>query len=154
MSKFEDYVAPRIPEIREWAAQGLTNLEIAKKLAIAEKTLYTYMQDYPILRLTLIEGRQLAVGEIRAAMFKRATGFTYTETKKVTKKQGEEEIVTEEINEKYSVPSETAAAMLLRIWDKDYRDRDAKSVELKERETELKERIADSNYFFDENVPI
>lgn len=150
MGKYEDLVENRLDEVKEWASAGATNLDIANRLNISEKTFYSYCTQHSIFRLTILEGRKSVVSEIRAAMFKRAMGFNYTETKRTTKQQGDEKIVTVEETEKYQAPSETAASMLLRLYDKDYIDRDQTSIGLKEREVNLKEKIAESNYFFNE----
>lgn len=147
--KYEQYVLPYLDKVEELASNGCTYAEISSALGIHERTMYNYFQKYPDLRAAIIMGRQTVVKEVKRAMLKKALGFEYEEKRTITKRQGDEEIVTEEIVTKYSAPSEGAAQIILRNADKSYLDRDQTSVDLKQREVELKEKIADSNYFFD-----
>ena len=48
---------------------------------------------------------------------------------------------------RYSPPSETAAGMLLRNYDKEWRDQDKTSVELRKQEHDLRKAIAEANNF-------
>ena len=45
-SKYDTHVAPRLKEIKAWARDGATDQEIARKLHIAESSLYEYKKRY------------------------------------------------------------------------------------------------------------
>lgn len=139
--KYATYVLPRLEEVKEWASQGATDEEIFSRLNISNGAFYKYLKEYPEFKITIIEGRQTVVKEIRQAMLKKALGFTYQEKKTIkrTDDNGTLKVAEVSIVEKFEKPSENAAALLLRLYDKDFRDRDATTMALREREVALKE---------------
>ena len=147
MCKYYDYVEPYLDRVREMASAGATHIEIATALGISESAFYDYLRDFPELKIAVVEGRQSVAVEIKRALLKKALGFSYTEKKKVTKIIDGEESITEEEHEKYCLPSEQAAGMLLRNIDPDFNDKDYTSVRLREEELELKRQIAESSNF-------
>ena len=148
-NKYWQNVAPRLDEVVEWARNGATNDEIAKALDISHVSFYRYLKDYPDLKSALIEGRHTIVVELKRALLSKALGGTYEETKETIRDDGETVITTTEKHTKHALPSEGAIAMLLRYYDPEYSDRDKKTLDQKEKELVLKERIAESNYFLD-----
>ena len=144
--KYATYVLPRLEEVKEWASQGATDEEIFSRLNISNGAFYKYLKEYPEFKITIIEGRQTVVKEIRQAMLKKALGFTYQEKKTIkrTDDNGTLKVAEVSIVEKFEKPSESAAALLLRLYDKDFRDRDATTMALREREVALKEMKAEA----------
>ena len=93
-------------------------------------------------------GRAKIVIDIRAALLKKALGFEYEEEKRVGRKDGKgENIVLVEKYKRYSPPSETAAAMLLRNYDETWLDKDNATTELKKQEFELRKAMAENDIF-------
>ena len=153
-SKYESHVKSRFAEIKEWLQAGATDKEIAENLGINSKVFCKYKKQYSDLNNLCKNGRQKAVQEIKAALFKRATGFTYTEKKTIRKKilvKDEDDaevpatLVQTEDYTKYSVPDPASALILLKHWDKEAGwTADPQTLELKKKELELKEKHMES----------
>lgn len=157
-NKYESNVKPRFAEIKEWLRAGATEKEIAENLGIHKSVFCKYKNQYKELNDLCKNGRKKAVQDIKAALFKRAIGFTYTE-KKVVRKQillkGEDDtdvpatLVQTEEYIKAALPDPTSAMMLLRHWDKDENGKakwtnDPAQLELKAQELELKKKHLES----------
>jgi hypothetical protein len=147
-NKYETQVKPHIDEIRKAVETGATVEEIAKGLKISVSTLHKYKAEKKELSDAFARGREKIVIEIKAALLKKALGFNYEEEKKVGRKDknGENVVVVEKYT-RYCVPSETAAAMLLRNYDENWRDNDKASAEIKKQEADLRKAIAEANNF-------
>lgn len=142
--KYEEYVRPRLKQIEEWARSGATEDEICTALGIAKSTFYDYKNKYSELSAALRTGRQCVVLDIKAALLRKAVGFEYEE-KRGVKKGGD--LVTTEVYKRYSPPDPTAATMLLRNYDPDWRDRDTATTDFKRQELEIKKALAEANNF-------
>ncbi len=164
-SKYESNVKPRFAEIKEWLKAGATDKEIALNLGINPKVLCKYKSQFNDLNELFKNGRITAVQEIKAALFKRATGFQYTEKKTVTErmklpkemkqfledcgfdadKMENPELVKTEVYEKYSAPDPASAMILLKHWDKETEwTHDPATLKLKKQELELKKQHMES----------
>ena len=143
-SKYEQYVKPFLPKIKEWSASGATEKEICTALGIAVSTFNEYKNKHLELTESLRVGRQNVVLEVKAALYKKATGFQYEERKGV-KKNGE--LVNVEVYQRYCLPDPVAAAMLLRNYDKEWRDKDTITSDLKQQEMELRKALAEAQNF-------
>jgi len=77
----------------DWARalciEGLSNKEIAQKFGIGESTFYEWINKYPEFSDALKEGKEPADCRVEMALYKRAMGYQYTETKVVTDGSGE-----------------------------------------------------------------
>lgn len=147
-SVYDTDIKPHIDEIKKAVSAGATIKEVAEALGIAESTLHKYKADKKELADAFARGREKVVFEIKAALLKKALGFYYDEEKKTGRvdKNGDN-IVMIETYKRYCVPSETAAGMLLRNYDKEWRDNDNTSVEIRKQEHELRKAIAEANNF-------
>ena len=153
-NKYFENVKPRFEEILEWLKLGATDKEIAENLGVNQKVFCKYKKDYIELNDLIKKGRKLPVQAIKAALYKRATGMKFTESKTITKKiivdgeDGEQvpaTLVQTETYEKYAVPDPTAALMLLKHWDKETEwTSDPASLKLKKQELELKKQQVES----------
>lgn len=147
-SRYDTEIKPHIDEIKAAVESGATVEEIAKAFGIAASTLYKYKAEKKELSEAFARGREKIVFDIKAALLKKALGFEYQEEKKVGRKdKNGEQIVLVEKYKRYCVPSETAANMLLRNYDKEWLDRDNESAEMRRQEFELRKAIAESNNF-------
>ena len=152
-SKYDEFCAPHIEDIKKWVSAGATDEEVAHALNISISTLYDYKKKYPQFSKAFARGREKVVIEIKAALLKKALGFEYEEEKRVGRKdKNGENIILVEKYKRYSTPSETAAAMLLRNYDENWRDNDKASAEIKKQEADLRKQIAAANNFFDDEV--
>lgn len=147
-SRYETEIKPHIDDIRKAVECGATDEEIATAFRIAKSTLYEYKKKYPEFSDAFARGREKVCIDIKAALLKKALGFKYQEEKSVAKhdKDGEAVVMVETYT-KYQPPSETAAAMLLRNYDKDWRDNDNAAARLKQQEQDLKKAIAKATNF-------
>lgn len=153
-SKYETNVKPKLEEIRKLARSGATDKEIARHLDVNQKVFCRYKKEYSELSDILKTARDGAVEEIKAALFNRAIGMSYTE-KKIIRKQivldGEDDekipatLVQTEEYQKYALPDPTSAMMLLKHWAKDEGwTSDPQTLELKKQELELKKEHMES----------
>lgn len=141
-NKYFTNVKPRFAEIKEWLQCGATDKEIAENLGVNKNVFCKYKSEYSELNELCKNGRQKAVQEIKAALFKRATGFTYVERKII---ESERNGKTEETYIKQALPDPTSALMLLKHWDKDTEwTADPATLELKKQEFELKKKHIES----------
>lgn len=150
-SKYDTEIKPHIDEIKNAVAAGATIKEIATAFNIAESTIHKYRKEKKEFSDAFTRGREKVVIEIKAALLKKALGFHYEEKRtniKEDEKNGKSTFT--EITKRYCPPSETAAAMLLRNYDKDYKDSDDTTVKLKEQEAELKKKIANANNWLED----
>ena len=147
-SKYDTEVKPHIAEIEKAVQAGATVKEIAEAFGIAESSIHKYKAQHAEFSAAFARGRARVVFDIKAALLKKALGFEYEEEKRVGRKDGKgENIVAVEKYRRYCPPSETAAAMLLRNYDAEWRDNDSATARLKQQEMELKKSIADANNF-------
>ena len=149
-SKYEKEIKPHIEEIKQAVEAGATIAEIAEAFNISESSIYKYRNQYKEFSEIFARAREKIVFQIKAALLKKALGYEYTEERKTGRvdKDGEKIVNVEQIT-KHSPPSETAAAMLLRNYDKNWIDKDKTQSDLSRQEFELKKAIADSNNFFE-----
>lgn len=153
-NKYESNVKPRFKEIEEWLKLGATEKEIAENLGVNCRVFCKYKKQYNELNELVKKGRKAPVQAIKAALYKRAIGFQFTEIK-ITRKQivldGEDEksipatlVQTEEYT-KNALPDPTSAMMLLRHWDTETEwTNDPASLKLKKEELELKKKHLES----------
>ena len=70
----------QLERITNWAANGLTDTEIAKSMGIRRETLSVWKQKHPNISNAIKSGRLMACEAIENALFRRATGMELTET--------------------------------------------------------------------------
>jgi hypothetical protein len=143
-SKYDEYVKPYLNQIAEWKKSGATDKEISDALGVALSTFSEYKNQYSELSDALRMGRQTVILNVKAALYKKAIGFEYEEKRGV--KKGDK-VVSTEIYKKYSPPDTTAAAMILRNFDDEYRDKDSVQTDFKRQEIEIKKALAEANNF-------
>lgn len=156
-SKYETYVKEKFDQISEWLKLGATDKEIIKNLGINKSTFYKYKKNHEEFNNLLKNGRKQPILEIKSAMFKRATGYEYKETKTVTQmikyEDGSGKVIpaklikTEETT-KTALPDTTAQLILLQHWDLDKQgnpkwSRDPSALRVKLKELELKQKNAE-----------
>lgn len=138
-SKYETHVKPRFSDIKKWCQRGATDKEIIKLLGIGKTAFYEYLNKYTELTELIEKNRVNPVEEIKASLYKKAIGFTYTETK-TTKNEFElddslktalvevgidvntltkPKQVKTEITVKHALPDVASCLVLLKHWAKD-----------------------------------
>lgn len=142
-NSYDQKIQPYLAQVREWSKQGKTERAIAKQLGVAYSTFNKYKAEKTELSEALKAGRKGCVEAIENAMYRRAIGFQYVEEKVTeSEKDGKK---TERIT-KTALPDVTAGIYLLKHWGREegYTN-DPMSMELKKKELELKEKIAEEN---------
>lgn len=141
-NKYESDVKPRFNEIKEWLQSGATEKEVAENLGVHKSVFCKYKNKYKELNDLCKNARKKPVQEIKAALYKRAIGFNYNETKLTEDSEGNWK---KETYTKAALPDPTAAMMLLKHWDKDEEwTSDPASLKLKKEELELKKKQSES----------
>lgn len=160
-SKYEAQIVPRFDEIENWLRNGFKERDVAKKLGISWATFNAYKKQFPEFLDLIKKSRENLVGEIKSAIFRRATGFVYTEKKTVIEYEefsddlkhtlidlgvdidtiGKRQMVRTEIYEKQALPDPASAMILLKHWAKDEGwTNDPATLELRKQELELKKQ--------------
>lgn len=81
MAKYEEWLADeKLILIEGWARDGLINEQIAHNMGISSETLRVWCKKYPAISAALKKGKEVADREVENALFKKATGYEYTET--------------------------------------------------------------------------
>lgn len=141
MSKYETHVKPRFKEIEKWIGEGATQVIIAKKLGISERTLRDYLRKYAEFAELYKSGQIDLVEDLRGVLFKKAKGFQFTETEKTV----ENGIVTKEVTKiKTALPDVAAINLLLKNYDKSNWANDPQLLELKKEELKIKKEQAEN----------
>ncbi len=141
-NKYLQNVKPRFNEIIEWLQLGATEKEIAENLGVNQKVFCKYKKQYSELNDLIKKGRKAPVQAIKAALFKKATGFEYTESKFIEDDEGHWK---KETYTKQALPDPTAAMMLLKHWDHEQEwTSDPALLKLKKKEFALKEKHMES----------
>lgn len=148
-SRYEAEVQPRLDEVRQWAKAGATNKEIAAALGITEQTFYNYQSEFLEFLESIRGGRMSGVPEVRAALFKLATGSILPSVEEVTFKD-EKGVVTgsKVVKRQTAVPPDLKAIeTYLRNAADEYTDSDSATRAVKEAEAELKRMMASMQGF-------
>ena len=141
-NKYESDVKPRFNEIKEWLQSGATEKEVAENLGVHKSVFCKYKNQYKELNDLCKNARKKPVQEIKAALYKRAIGFNYNETKLTEDSEGNWK---KETYTKAALPDPTAAMMLLKHWDKDEEWTSyPASLKLKKEELEVKKKQLES----------
>lgn len=144
-NKYETHIKPYLDEITKLLSQGATEEIICEKYGVGKTVFNEYKQKYPELMTAIKTGHTKIVGDVRGALFKRAIGYYYEETKHY-EKVGDDGKVTSytEITKKHQPADVGAAHLLLKNYDRDNWSNDWHTQKLKEEEMELKKKIIES----------
>ena len=142
-NRYDSYVKPYLQDISEWV-QTMDEEQIARRLGIAVSTWHDYKNKHPELADAVKAGRQNLIADVKSALKMRAKGFEYQEKKVYTKVGDNGSAVYEETTTKYAPPDVAACNSILQNLDPEWR-RDKALYELRKREFELKQRLAEAN---------
>ena len=92
------------------AAMGATNEEIAAAMGISKRTILRWTKDHESFGKALAEGKGVSDAKVIRSLYQRATGYDYTEEKKIVEydKEGNVKPVKVEKTTKH-VPPDVAA---------------------------------------------
>lgn len=137
----KDVILKNLDVIKQLKSNGATDLQIAKNLGVCPAVWYKYLKEIPELQ-EIMEDSKIAVADtLEGELFRKSKKHTLTTTRTITKNG--ESIV--EVTEK-EVDGDTASLIfLLKNYAPDKWSNDWKALELKQRELELKEKLAEQN---------
>ena len=69
----------QLNRIKQWAEQGLSVVDIANNIGIAQSTLYNWRSKSDVIMEALTKGQDTAVEILENALFKRAVGYDIEE---------------------------------------------------------------------------
>lgn len=149
---YEERIKPRLKEIEEWFALGVSEEQIYKNLGVKRATWYKHKAEQEELREAIKKGSMPVIVKVRSALYKSAIGFTYTERRVYSKpdKDGNEQEVVE-ISEKYSPPNVASCNLLLKNLDKENWANDPQMLKMKELELRHKKQVLESSIFDNES---
>lgn len=108
-------------KIKDWAAEGKTNQEIAEKMGIGVSTLYEWLNKHTELVEALKVSKKVVDDQVEDTLLKRALGYFSTETRTETYKDGSIKVIT---TTKEVLPDVTAQIFWLKNRRRDqWRDR-------------------------------
>lgn len=140
--RYETNVKPKLKEIKEWI-QIMYEKDIAKRLGVSLSSFENYKKKYPDLKAAIEDGKETLIQDLKMSLKKKAKGFYYTETRRtyITNENGEKtgEIMVIE-TKKYAPPDVGAAHLLLKNLDKNWRNDDAATMELKRKQVDLTQK--------------
>lgn len=113
-------VKAKLQLVEEWSRSGLTESQISSNLGISRSSLSEYKNKHKELAEALTRGREVAVAQLENALYKRALGFNYEETKVSIRVINGKEVKYTEKSAKYQVPDVGAIIILLK--NKDHRN--------------------------------
>lgn len=92
------------------AAMGATNEEIAEAMGISKRTILRWAKDHESFGKALAEGKGVSDAKVIRSLYQRATGYDYTEEKKIVEydKEGNVKPVKVEKTTRH-VPPDVAA---------------------------------------------
>ncbi len=138
--------------VERWMRDGLTEEQVCTNLGISVATLNKFKKQHIELAKVLKKGRDIAVTEVENALFKRALGFSFDETKvSIRMVDGVETKFTEKTT-KYQIPDVAACSILLKNKDKErgWSDNPQK-IELERQMFEFHKRIEEAKVFGDDD---
>ena len=142
--KYQSLIQPKLEEIKKMYLT-MTETQIAQSFGLTIQTWIRYKKNYPELAEALADSKGQLVEELKTCLKKKAQGFYFTETTKtkITNEAGE---TTTKIETKtrYAQPDTGAIHLLLKNLDKDWRNDDMTTVEMKKKQMELNERKVES----------
>ena len=142
-NKYETNVLPFLPEITKWYSE-LTERQIAKRLGVSMASFETYKGQHKELRDALQAGQKTLIEDLKDTLKMKAKGFHYKETKKTIKEQGGQKVKVVEEYERYSIPDTGAIHLLLKNLDKDWRNDDAATMDIKRQKMEIEREKAEA----------
>ena len=79
--RFEEWLTDDgITRLTGWARDGLTNIQIAANMGIAERTFTEWIARFPAIDAALKKGKEPVDIQVENALLKRALGYDYEET--------------------------------------------------------------------------
>lgn len=131
--KFKDWTSEEnLIKLTAWSRNGLNDEQIAHNIGISRQTLYKWRKKDNRIEDALKKGKEVTDYEVENALFKKAIGGYYEETKERIETIDGKEVKITETTKKYYPPDTTACIFWLKNRKPDtWMDRKAQEVEVK-----------------------
>lgn len=86
-TRWDTHIKPSLKLIEHWARNGVIDKDIAQRIGVAYSTFRKYKCEKPELEEALRLSKEVADANVESALYRRAVGYRYTETK-VTRESG------------------------------------------------------------------
>lgn len=110
--KYSAWLEPeKLEQLERWAAEGLTDVEIAENMGICLRTLGRWKKEHPQIAEALKRGTETADDSVEQALLKRALGYDHDEVTremKIDPETGEESLKSVKIVTKHVMPNISA----------------------------------------------
>jgi hypothetical protein len=138
--------------VERWCRDGLTEEQICKNLGVSVTAFNKFKKQHMELVKALKKGREIAITEVENALFKKALGITYEETKVSIRDVDGRQVKFTEKTTKYLPPDVAACSILLKNKDKERGWSDNPQKIALEREMfEFHKKIEEAKVFGDDN---
>jgi len=107
--KYNDGIPDQVRRLVGRSKAGLTDKEIAEQFGVDVRTVHRWKKSHPEFAKALIETKATLDSRVELSLFRRATGYTYTEVE-VTIEDGQ---VTKRVEKEKVIPPDTNAC---RLW--------------------------------------
>jgi transcriptional regulator with XRE-family HTH domain len=104
-----------LAKITQWAKNGLTVEQIAHNMGVANSTLWKWLNEHSEISDAIKDGKDSAIEQVENALFKKATGFQWTEETTEIYQRGET-VKEKHIRKvtKYAAPDTAAMVFFLK----------------------------------------
>ena len=140
-------VREKLMLVEKWKRDGLTERQICKNLGICETTLNEYKKIHPELVAALKRGKEVVITELENALYKRARGYEYEETKTYIKIEDGREVKYTEKTKKHIPPDVAACSILLKNKDKGNWSDNPMKIAIEREMMEFKKKLEEEKKF-------
>ena len=115
-SKYQDDVPARVRIYAAGENDGCTLEDLGEVFGVTRKTIQRWMAAYPDFKAAVEEARAVTDHKVVISLFKRATGYDYTETEETVEPgigEGKEVVVKRTVRKKRMAPDTTACIFWL-----------------------------------------
>lgn len=111
MGRKSTYNNDILERVKMWARDGLTEKEMCAKIGITEQCFAIWKHKYIELVVALKENKEIVDAKVEQALYKKAMGFEYEETKITVDENGKKRV---EKIKRFCPPSDTAMIFWLK----------------------------------------
>lgn len=143
--KYHSHVEPYFDDIDKWLNQGMTEKQVAQRLGVAYSSFNDYKNRFPEF-LELIKKKRVGlIDDLKGALVKRALGYDYEEVTTSIRQVDGKEVKVIEKKKKHQPPDVGACHLLLKNLDEDWHNDDFKTLQIKLKELDLKQKQVEAN---------
>lgn len=147
-SKYDEYIKPRLADVRQWKKTGATDEQICRALNISKSSYYEYAKKYSEFSDAIKGGVAEFCFDLRGNLAKLAEKHKLETVKRYIKEdENGNKVITTEITEREVDADVAAINLLLKNLDSDNWANDPQNLSLRKQEIELRRKIAEANNF-------